>query len=115
MVSRWFSVCLSICPSIRLFVCRIYVCLYLHFLTITSVKFVKGFSPPNLVCALILLRSGLGLLMGKFSQILTELSAHVMSVFSLYDDNFSVLNISRFQQNLVCALIVEIWFRIAFE
>ena len=30
---------------------------------------------PNLVSALILWRSGLGLLMGKFYQVLTELSA----------------------------------------
>ena len=30
---------------------------------------------PNLVCALILWRSGLGLLMGKFRQTLTEFSA----------------------------------------
>ena len=35
---------------------------------------INGFS-PNLVCALILWRSGLGLLMGKFCQILTELTA----------------------------------------
>ena len=34
----------------------------------------NGFS-PNLVCALILWKSGLGLLMGKFCQVLTELSA----------------------------------------
>ena len=37
---------------------------YFHFLMITSVN-VNGFS-PNLVCVLILWRSGLGLLMGKF-------------------------------------------------
>ena len=35
---------------------------------------ISGFS-PNLVCALILWRSSFGLLMGKFHQILTELSA----------------------------------------
>ena len=45
-----------------------------------------GFS-PNLVCALILWISGLGLLMGKFHQCLTELSAHVMSGFSFPDGN----------------------------
>ena len=37
-------------------------------------KHINGFS-PNLVCALILWRSGLGLLMGKFGQIFMELSA----------------------------------------
>ena len=31
---------------------------------------------PNLLFALILWRSGLGLLIGNFSQLLTELSAH---------------------------------------
>ena len=50
------SVCPSVCPSI--------FCLRM----ITWVK-INGFS-PNLVCALILWRSGLGLLMGKFRQIL---------------------------------------------
>ena len=30
---------------------------------------------PNMVCALILWRSGLGLLMGKFHRFLTDLSA----------------------------------------
>ena len=43
----------------------------------------------NLVCALILWRSGLGLLMGKFRQILTELSAPDMPIFLSPDDNLS--------------------------
>ena len=43
------------------------------FRMITCVN-INGFS-PNLVCALKLWRSGLGLLMGKFRQILTELTA----------------------------------------
>ena len=51
-------------------------------------KDVSGFS-PNSVCALILWRSGLGLLMGKFCQFLTELSAPDTSVFSCPDDNVS--------------------------
>ena len=42
-----------------------------------------------LVCALILWRSGLGLLMGKFRQIFTELSARDTPIFSFPDDNFS--------------------------
>ena len=41
------------------------------------------------VYALILWRSGLGLLMGKFRQFLTGLSARSTSVFSFQDDNFS--------------------------
>ena len=49
-------------PSIRPSVFR--------FRMITSVN-ITGFS-QNLVCALILWRSGLGLLMGKFGQFLTE-------------------------------------------
>ena len=44
---------------------------------------------PNLVCALIVWKSDLGLLVGKFSLFLTELSACDMSVFSFPDDNFS--------------------------
>ena len=41
----------------------------------------------NLVCALILKRSGLGLLMGKCRQILTKLSARDTPIFSFPDDN----------------------------
>ena len=41
-----------------------------------------------LVCALILWRSGLGLLMGTFCQTLTELSAQDTPIFSFSDDNF---------------------------
>ena len=40
------------------------------------------FRRTSLVCVLILWRSGLGLLMGKFRQILTELSARDMPIFS---------------------------------
>ena len=43
----------------------------------------------NQTCALILRRSDLGLLMGKFCQLLTELSASEMSYFLFLDDNFS--------------------------
>ena len=48
----------------------------------------NGFS-PNLVCALILGRSGLGLLMGKFRQMFTELSAQDTPIFSFPDNNLS--------------------------
>ena len=61
--------------------------LYFRFRMITWIN-INGFS-PNLVCALILWRSGLGLLMGKFSQILTELSAWDTPIFSFPDDNLS--------------------------
>ena len=44
---------------------------------------------PNLVCALILWRSGLGLLMGKFRQFLTELSARDTPIISFPDYNLS--------------------------
>ena len=58
-----------------------------RFRMITSVN-INGFS-PNSVCALILWRSGLGLLMGKFRQFLTELSARDTPIFSFPDNNFS--------------------------
>ena len=49
---------------------------------------INGFS-PNLVCALILWRSGLILLMGKFRQIFMELSARDMPIFSFPGYNLS--------------------------
>ena len=83
MVSRWSSVCPSIRPS---YVRPSYVRPSIFcFWMITGVN-INGFS-PNLVCALILWRSGLGLLMGKFCQIFTELSARDTPIFSFLDDN----------------------------
>ena len=67
---------------------------------------------PNFVCALILWRSGLGLLMGKFFQFLTELSAHRTSVFLFPDDNLSKCQ-WIFTKLGVCIDIVEISFWIA--
>ena len=61
--------------------------LYFCFRTITLVNS-KGFS-PNLLYALTLRRSGLGLLMGEFRQIFTELSARDTPIFSFPIDNFS--------------------------
>ena len=64
---------------------------------------INGFS-PNLVCAVILWSFGLGLLMGNFRQILLELSAQDMAIFSFPDDN-----LSKHQwifTKLVCALIL---------
>ena len=92
MVSHWTSVCLSVCLS---FVSLYFVFRYLE-------KNISGFS-PNLVCALILWRSGMGLLVGKFHQILTELSARDMPIILFPDDN-----LSKYQgilTNLVHALI----------
>ena len=54
----------------------------------------------------------LGLLMGKFHQLFTELSACFTSVFSFTDNN-----LSKYQWSItkldVCIDIVEIWFGIA--
>ena len=68
---------------------------------------------PNLVGALILWRSGLGLLMGQFlSEILMELSARDMPIFSFPDDI-----LSKCQGILIkpgtCIDMMEIWFGIA--
>ena len=71
MVSHWMSVCLSVCLSIRPSISHTSV--RISFPDDNLSKH-NGFS-PNLVSALILWRSGLGLLMGNFRQILTELSA----------------------------------------
>ena len=79
MVSRWLSACPSVIRPVRS---------YFRLRTITSVN-VNGFS-RNSVCAWILRRSGLGLLMGEFRQFLTELTARDTSVFSFPDDNFSI-------------------------
>ena len=73
MVSHWISVCVSL--SLLCFRMKTWVN-------------INGFS-PNLVCALILWRSDLGLLMGKFRQSLEELSAGDTPIFSFLDDNLS--------------------------
>ena len=96
-----------VCPSISRMSISASV---FRFRMITWVN-VNGFS-PNLVCALILWQSGLGLLMGKFLQILTELSARDMSIFSFLDDNLSKRQ-RIFTKLGVCIDIVEIWIWIA--
>ena len=63
---------------------------------ITQVN-VNGFS-PNLVCALILWSSVLGLLMANFRQYLIELPARDTSDFSFPDDNEYIS--MNFQQTL---------------
>ena len=81
-----------------------------HFWKITSVN-ISGFS-PNLVCALMLWRSALGLLMGKFCQFLKELSSWGWSIFSFPDVNFSKCQ-WIFTKLDISIDIVEVWFRIA--
>ena len=83
---------------------------YFHFRMITWVN-INGFS-PNLVCALILWRSALVLLMGKFRQILTELSARDMPIFSFPDDNLSKCQ-GILTKLGTCIDMKEIWFWIA--
>ena len=100
MVSHWTSVCqLYVWLSVRFF-----------FQMITWVK-VSGLS-PNLVSALILWRSGLGLLMGKFRQILAELSARNTPIFLFPDNNLSKHQ-CIFTKFGMCIDIMKIWFGIA--
>ena len=81
----WFHVGRPfVCPNVR----QSYVhSSVFRFRVLTGVN-INEFS-PNLVCALILWRYGLGLLMGKFRQILTELSARDTPIVSFPDDNLS--------------------------
>ena len=73
MVSRWTFLCLSVrpCRSVRPSYVRPSVRFSFPDDNLSKHQWIL----PNLVCALILWKSGLGLLMGKFRQILTELSA----------------------------------------
>ena len=72
---------------------------------------INGFS-PNLVCALLLWRSGLGLLLGKFCQFLTQLSARDAPIFSFPDGNLSKRQ-WIFTKLGMCIDIVDIWFGFA--
>ena len=82
-------VCLSISPSIFLF----------------------RYS-PNSVCALILWRSGFGLLVGEFCKLLIELSAATQQCFLFPDDNLSKYQ-WIFTKFAMCIYLVESWFGIA--
>ena len=66
-----------------------------------------------MVYALILWRSGFGLLMGKFRRFLTALSAHHTSLFSFPDNN-----LCKYQwiciKLLTCIDILKTWFGIAY-
>ena len=103
MVSRWTSVCLSVHPSV------VHPSVRLSFPNDNLSK--HQWNPPSLVCAFILWRSGLGLLMGKFRQIFTELSARDTPIVSFPEDN-----LSKYQGILtklaICIDIIKIWFRI---
>ena len=83
-------------------VVHLFVPLYFLFLTITWVDN-NGFS-PNFVCALILWRSDLELLMHKFCQFLTELSPMTCPYFHFQMK--TLVNINGFSPNLVCAWIL---------
>ena len=85
------ATCTSICLSIHLS----YICPYFRFRMITWV-IVNGFS-QNLVCALILWRSAMGLRMGKF-----------LPTTRPYIDFWMITleNINGFSPNLVCALLL---------
>ena len=50
----------------------------------------------------------MGLLVGKFRQLLTELSVHDTSVFSFPDDEFSKYQ-WIFTKLYICIAIVKIW------
>ena len=63
---------------------------------------------------MILCRFDLALLMGKFRQILTEVSARDMPIFSFPYDNFSICQ-GILTKLGTCIDIKEIWFGIANE
>ena len=71
---------------------------------------INGFS-SNLVCALILWRSGFRLLMGKFRQIFTEFSVHDTTVVGYYNLTFlfSHLFVWISHWNLSDALLFQIF------
>ena len=72
-----------------------------YFRMITLVN-INGFS-PNLVCTLILWRSALGLLIGKFRQFDSYLPG-THPYFHFW--TLTLLNSNGFSPNLVCALIL---------
>ena len=107
IVAGYYGFTLVLCKSIRRTSVRPSV---FRFRMKTWVN-VNGFS-PNLVCALILWRSGLGLLMGKFRQFLMELPARDTPILLFPDDNLSKHQ-WIFTKLGMCIDIVEIWTGIA--
>ena len=108
IVAGYYGFTLDVCVCVCSFVCPS----VFRFQTIAWVN-INEFS-PNLVCTLILWRSGLGLLMGKFCQNFTELPARDMPIFSFPDDNLSKHQ-WIFTKFGMCIDIVAIWFGIANE
>ena len=92
MVSHWLSVC-------RTSVCHLSVRPYFHSQTINWVD-VNGFS-PNLVYALILWKSGSGLLMSKYRPFLPAMRLY------FHFRMITLLSINGFSPNLVCASILR--------
>ena len=108
-------ICVSVHFVVRLFTC-LPVCICFPDYNLVNIN---EFS-SNLVCALILWWSGLGLLMGKFRLFLTVTSAvhrsvHLLhispSIFSFMDDNLKKHWI--FSKLSMCIDIVDIWFNTA--
>ena len=81
MVSRWTSVCLSIRQS--------YVHPSVHFLFPDDNLSKHQWIFTKLGMCIDIVDIWLGLLMGKFRQIFTELSAQDMPIFSFPNDNLS--------------------------
>ena len=108
IVAGYYGFTLVVRESVRPSVRRTSVRFSFQMITLVNIN---GFS-PNLVCALILWRSGLGLLMGKFRQFLTELSARDTPIFSFLDYNLSKLQ-GIFTKLGMCIDNVGIWFGIA--
>ena len=71
---------------------------------------INGFS-PHLECILIMWRSGLGLLKGKFRQSLRELSARDTPKFSFPDDN--LYKCQGILTKLGTCIDIKVWFGIA--
>ena len=115
IVAGYYGFMLVVRESIRLSVRPSYVRpsvrpSVFRFRMITWVN-INGFL-PNLMYALILWRSGLGLLMGKFRQCFTEFSARDTPIFSFPDDNLTKHQ-WIFTKLGMCIHIVEIWLEIA--
>ena len=90
--------------------CHSIVAGYYGFMLVVHLSVRSSIHPsgPNLVCALILWRSDLGLLMGKFHHFLTELSARNTAVFWFQDNNLS--KSEWIFTTLDMCIDMEIWF-----
>ena len=80
IVEIWFGITDKLISSMIIF----------HFRTITLVN-INGFS-TNLICTLILWRCNLGILLGKFHQFLTELSACDVIMVGYYRFTFLIFD-----------------------